>query len=290
MGPGECQRKQNDGSGVHMRHVVRNVLLTLNYAHPAAIAVALRRGPGAAKRYLSEIYRCSKTDAGSYLPVVALEEIAPFATEFKVSRPPDWGGSMTITEISSICHIVAARHPRKVLEIGSFRGLTTLNIAMNAPEAEIHTLDLPPNFDPAETKFVNNDASVIRSRGFCYYEGREEAARIHRHYGDTATFNYKEIGGGVDFCLIDAAHSYDYVRNDTARSLSLMTDDGLMLWHDYGRNDFMADPEDAWGVTQFLHEIADTGVGILQGTSLGVLLLTQVARQKLAQRLGVSLD
>ena len=52
----------------------------------------------------------------------------------------------------------------------------------------------------------------------------------------------------------------------------------------------MAAPEDAWGVTRFLHEIGDTGVGILQGTSLGVLLLTQVARQKLAQRLGVSLS
>ena len=149
-----------------MRHVVRNVLLTLNYAHPAAIAVALRRGPSAAKRYLSEIYRCSRTDAGLFLPVVTLEEIAPVATEFKVSRPPDWGGSMTITEISSLCHLVAARRPRKVLEIGSFRGLTTLNIAMNAPEAEIHTLDLPPNFDPADTEFEKKDANVIRSRGF----------------------------------------------------------------------------------------------------------------------------
>ena len=288
--PSVCRRKQNDGSGAHMRHVVRNILLTLNYAHPAAMGVALRRGPRAAKRYLSEIYRCSKTDAGLYLPVVTLEEIAPVATEFTVLRPPEWSGSMTITEISSLCHLVAARRPRKVVEIGSFRGLTTLNIAINAPEAKIHTLDLPPNFDPAETKFVNNDASVIRSRGFYYYEQREEATRIRQHYGDTATFNYKEIGGGVDFCLIDAAHSYEYVRNDTARSLSLMTDYGLMLWHDYGRNDFMADPEDAWGVTRFLHEIADTGVGILQGTSLGVLLLTQVARQKLAQRLGVSLN
>ena len=53
---------------------------------------------------------------------------------------------MTITEISSVCHLVAARRPRKVLEIGSFRGLTTLNIAMNAPEAEIHTLDLADGF------------------------------------------------------------------------------------------------------------------------------------------------
>lgn len=272
-----------------MRHAIRNLLLTLNYAHPAALALALRRGPGATKKYLSEIYRCSKTDAGLYLPVIALEEIAEVATEFKVARPPDWGGSMTITEISSLCHLVAARRPRKILEIGSFKGLTTLNLAMNAPEAEIHTLDLPPDFVPSETKFENNDARIIESRGFYYYEGRPESARIHQHYGDTATFDYSEIGGGVDLCLIDAAHSYEYVRNDTARSLPLMAKDSLLLWHDYGRNDFMTDPEDRWGVTRFLHEIADTGIAVLQGTSLGILLLTDGARQKLARHSGISL-
>lgn len=269
-----------------MRHVMRNVLLTLNYAHPATIAVAVRRGPRAAKKYLAEMYRCSKTDAGLYLPVVAVEELAPVATEFKVSRPPDWGGSMTITEISSLCHLVSALRPRKVLEIGSFRGLTTLNIAMNAPDAEIHTLDLPPNFDPAATQFANNDPNTINARGSYYYEGRDEAARLHQHYGDTATFNFEEIGGGVDLCLIDAAHSYDYVRNDTIRSLALMAKDSLMLWHDYGRNDFMADPGDAWGVTRFLHEIASAGVKIIQGTSLGVLVLTSESRQRLDQLLG----
>ena len=273
-----------------MRHIVRNFLLTLNYVHPAAVTLAMRRGPGEVKKYLAEIYRCSKTDAGLYLPIITLEEIAGVATEFRVSRPPDWGGSMTITEISSLCHLVAARRPRRILEIGSFRGLTTLNMAMNAPEAEIHTLDLPPDFDPADTRFENNDAKIIKSRGFYYYEGREEAARIHQHYGDTATFNYEEIGGGIDLCLIDAAHSYEYVRNDTAKSLPLMATDSLMLWHDYGRNDFMADPEDAWGVTRFLHEISDTGVGVLQGTSLGIVLLTEDARQRLARHLGVSLN
>jgi hypothetical protein len=273
-----------------MRHTLRNLLLTLNYAHPAALAVALRRGPGATRKYLSEIYRCSKTDAGLYLPVVTLEELAPVATEFKVSRPPDWGGSMTITEISSLCHLVAARHPRKVLEIGSFRGLTTLNIAMNAMEAEIHTLDLPPDFDPAATQFEHHDSNIITARGFYYYAEREEAARIRQHYGDTATFDYTEIGPGVEFGLIDAAHSYAYVRNDTAKMLPLMADDSLMLWHDYGRNDFLADPEDAWGVTRFLHELASLGVGILQGTSLGILTLTRETKQKLARHLGVALE
>jgi Methyltransferase domain len=161
---------------------------------------------------------------------------------------------------------------------------------MNAPEAEIHTLDLPLDFDPAHTKFENNDPNIIKSRRLCYYEGREEAGRIRQHYGDTATFNYEEIGSGVDFCLIDAAHSYEYVRNDTSRALQLMTKDGLMLWHDYGRNDFLADPQDAWGVTRFLHEIATVGVGILQGTSLGVLVLTRETRQQLARHLGVTLE
>ncbi|HKP12225.1 MAG TPA: class I SAM-dependent methyltransferase [Blastocatellia bacterium] len=224
------------------------------------------------------------------MPVVTLEELISAPSEFRVARPPDWGGSMTITEISSLCHLVAARHPRKVLEIGSFRGLTTLNVAMNAPGAEIHTLDLPPDFDPARTQFENHDARIIRSRGFYYYEGREEASRIHQHYGDTATFDYEEIGGGVDLCLIDAAHSYEYVRNDTAKALPLMAADGLVLWHDYGRNDFLADPQDSWGVTRFLHEIQDVGIRILQGTSLGLLVLSEASRQQLARRLGASLD
>jgi predicted O-methyltransferase YrrM len=265
-----------------MRHTFRNLLLTLGYAHPAAVAVALRRGPRATKDYLSEIYRCSKTDAGFHLPTVTVDELSSASVEFRVYRPIDWTGSMTVAEISSICELVAARRPRKVLEIGSFRGLTTINIAMNASEAEIHTLDLPPGFDPGDTRFENNDAGIIRGRGDYHYAGRAEASRIRQHYGDTASFDYSAIGGGVDFCLIDAAHSYDYVRNDTIKALSIMAEDGLMLWHDYGRNDFLAEPGDAWGVTRFLREIADAGVRIIQGTSLGVLQLNNGSRSHLA--------
>jgi hypothetical protein len=273
------------------RNRIRNFLLALNYVHPAAIAVALRRGPNAAKTYLSEIYRCSKTDAGAYLPVVTLDELAPqVSTEFSVTRPPDSSGSMTLTEISSLCHLIAARQPRKILEIGSFKGLTTLNFALNSPAAEIHTIDLPPDADAADTRFNNNDRKIINSRGGYYYENRKEAARIHQHYGDTALFDYSQIGPGVDFCLIDAAHSYEYVRSDTAMILPLMSDNSLLLWHDYGRNDFMANSDDAWGVTRFLHEIADVGVSILKGTSLGVLLLTRETKRSLAHRLGVALD
>src|SRR5215471_2353811 len=186
-----------------LRHRFRNVLLTLNYLHPAAIGVLAQRGPTAAKKYLSEIYRCSKTDAGLRLPVATLDEVAPGDSQFTIWRPVDWGGSMTNSEITSVCHLAAVSRPRKIPEVGSFRGLTTLNLAINAPEAEVHTLDLPQGFNPDNTVFKHGDRQIIASRGFYYHEGRKEAERIHQHYGDTATFDYKEIGEGVAFCIID---------------------------------------------------------------------------------------
>lgn len=271
-----------------MRHTLRNALLTLAYTHPAAMGVAIRRGPTAAKAYLSEIYRCSKTDAGLHLPVVSLEEVVSESVEFSVVRPPAWGGSMTITEISSLAMLVASRKPKKILEIGTFQGLTTLNLARNAPKAIVHTVDLPPDADATQTKFDTADAQIIAGRGHYYYAKTPEASRIKQHHGDTATFDFQEIGGNVDICLIDAAHSYAYVRNDTAKILPLMAENGLILWHDYGRNDFLVGKEDAWGVTEFLHELRDVGVRILQGTSLGILPLSSTSREALDRKIASS--
>jgi predicted O-methyltransferase YrrM len=257
-----------------MRHMVRNALLMLGYAHPAALGVAFRRGPNAAKRYLSEIYRCSKTDAGLHLPTIDVEDLVSGAVEYTVVRPPSWEGSMTITEISSLCMLVAAKKPRKILEIGTFRGLTTVNLARNAPEAIVHTLDLPPDASGDGTLFDNADRRIIERRGYYHYADAPEARRIRQHHGDTATFDFSHIGGNIDLCLVDAAHSYQYVRNDTAKIAPLMSETGIILWHDYGRNDFLAARSDQWGVSSFLHELAQVGVSIIHGTSLGVLSLT----------------
>jgi hypothetical protein len=41
-----------------------------------------------------------------------------------------------------------------------------------------------------------------------------------------------DIPGGVDFCFIDAGHSYECAKNDTEKALSVLKDDGVLLWHD----------------------------------------------------------
>jgi predicted O-methyltransferase YrrM len=246
-----------------MKRFARFGLLGFYYLNPAALVVALRRGPRALSRYLKELYRASKLNAGAYLPVIAVEEIVKKPIEFRVFRPEEWHCSMTISEISALCYLVSARMPKKILEIGTYRGLTTLNLALNAPQAEVHTID------------------ITDAWGSYYYSERSEATSIHQHYGDTATFDFaKEIGGSVDFCLIDGGHDYDRVRKDTAKVLPLMSDDGILLWDDYGRNDFLADVE-SFEVSRFLHEIRSFGTSVLYGTGLGFIQLNREVKQRL---------
>jgi hypothetical protein len=253
-----------------LRTALRFALVGVNYLHPAVLGVAVRRGPRAAVQYLKEMYHCSKSAAGLYLPFITVDEFIPQDTHFRVYRPADaaeryaW---LTLVEMSILCCTVAARQPRKILEIGTYRGLTTLNLAMNAPDAIVHTLD--------ETN----------KWGSSHYWDRPEASRIRQHFGDTQTFNFGQIGSGVEFCLIDAGHSYECVRNDTTKVIPLMSNDGYLLWHDYGRNDFLASDE-SFGTTQFLHEIAWAGVAILQHTSFGVLRVNPENRNLLQHQLG----
>lgn len=250
-----------------MKRLLRFSLLGLYYLHPAVVVVTLRRGPSAVSRYLKEIYRASKVTAGAHLPVLTIEEIVKKPVEVTIFRPENWNCSMTLSEISTVCCLVAASKPTKILEIGTYRGLTTLNLALNAPRADVHTVDITDTW------------------GSYYYGERPEVTNIHQHYGDTTSFDFGgKVGVGIDFCLIDGGHEHQQVRNDTIRVLPLMSDDGILLWDDYGRNDFLAEIE-SFKVSQFIHEIKASGVSVLYGTGLVFLQLTSEIKQRLMAQL-----
>ncbi len=250
-----------------MKRLIRFWLLGLYYLHPAAVVVGLRRGPRAIGRYLKEIYRASKLNAGAYLPALAVEDVIKNPVEVRVFRPEDWNCSMTLSETSTVCCLVVARRPAKILEIGTYRGLTTLNLALNAPLAEVHTVDITDTW------------------GSYYYAARPEVTNIHQHYGDTSSFNFGDkVGDAIDLCLIDGRHDYEQVRNDTMKVLPLMSDDGILLWDDYGRNDFLSEFE-TFKVSQFIHEIKGSGVCVLYGTGLVFLQLSSEIKQRLMAQL-----
>jgi hypothetical protein len=243
-----------------MKWLLRSGLLGLYDFNLATIVVALRRGLGAATTYLDEIHLAGKIKGGAYLPTITPQDFISDKLTFGVYRTPDWEMSMDLLTISSLACIVASLEPRKILEIGSYKGLTTLNLAINAPDAEIYAVDL----EERET----------------YWIDRYEAARIHQYQDDSSTFDFSVIGSGIDFCLIDGGHSYEQVKTDTQRVLPFLADNALLLWDDYGRCDFLPDYH-YFGVSRFVHEIARFGVCVLYDTSIALLQLDKETRQAL---------
>jgi hypothetical protein len=63
--------------------------------------------------------------------------------------------------------------PKRIFEIGTFHGYTTLQMGLNAPvDSEIFTLDLSPESDSTFLDMVDIDRGVIEDRfSACCFDG-----------------------------------------------------------------------------------------------------------------------
>ncbi|RLB06063.1 MAG: hypothetical protein DRG83_01165 [Deltaproteobacteria bacterium] len=159
---------------------------------------------------------------------------------------PDTGGtwfnplSSRASDIVSLCLICQILKPKVVFEIGTLKGYTAYHFALNTPEdAIIYTLDLPQggSVKPSLPTTTVDDL-MIKSYfrpGKYWFQDTPAASKIVCLYGDSATFDYSEFEGKVDFFFIDGAHSYEYVRNDTMKALYCCHSGSVIAWHDFGR-------------------------------------------------------
>jgi predicted O-methyltransferase YrrM len=165
-------------------------------------------------------------------------------------------GSFTV-DLVSMCMLCQILKPKVVLEIGTLRGSGALHWAGNSPEANVYTLDLPSGGAPA-LALTEMDRHYVRSHfdiKKMSFDGRPEADRIHCLYGDSAKFDFSFLFGRVDLIFIDGAHSYEYVRSDTLRTVECAKPGSVIAWHDYGRVGFN-------GVSKWLHEYSKQGMKI----------------------------
>lgn len=156
------------------------------------------------------------------IPQVPLGEVLGRDTVLEVHDPLAAPGSVSLLELSVIGGLIRRLRPKRLLEIGTLDGRTTLNMAANAPpDARIYTLDLPG-----------------LSSG-SYFAGTPEAAKITQLRGDSATFDWSPFDGTVDFVFIDADHTYPFVISDSRRTVKLLREGrGTIVWHDYGTWDW----------------------------------------------------
>lgn len=182
-------------------------------------------------------------------------------------------GNVSFHELAIISALVRMHDPKISFEIGTFDGRSALNIALNCKDdGRVFTLDLPMAdsirtsllLDASDLEFIDKTESGMHFRKHAL------GTKIRQLYGDSASFDFTEFHGRVDFMLIDGAHSYDYARFDSLTALKLVRPGGIIVWHDY-------DTPFWHGVTAALNELRIENprfraIQHIKGTSLCILI------------------
>jgi predicted O-methyltransferase YrrM len=146
-------------------------------------------------------------------------------------------GNVSLDELAFMCALAHKNKPLIVLEIGTFDGNTTLQLALNTPpETKILTLDLPTateskaGNDPADDKYIESSRRLS-----CRFLASTVSHKITQCYGDSTTYDFANFTGDgrPQFIFIDGGHSYQCVRNDSEKALAILDQNGIIVWHDY---------------------------------------------------------
>ena len=145
--------------------------------------------------------------------------------------------------------------PGIALEIGTFKGATTENIAANFL-GRVVTVDLPPGATPK----LQSDAD--NAKYFYAPKVHIHSGRVQQIWCDSAELRVTEP---VAFAFIDGCHTYEYCRNDFAKIIPHLIPGGVILFHDYRSGYFP-------GVDQAIDELTRTRFDLIWahfcGTSL----------------------
>ena len=183
-------------------------------------------------------------DARDRLPVIDHPALAAFLgcdEPAEIILPPidtiSLSGLGFVIPYTLLATIVSALCPKKIFETGTFRGVGTLTMALNAPDADIYTLDLPEQSTDAEVETLNKgDKEWVRlsrtSTGFAFL-GHPAAEHIHQLRGDSLTFTPPDYLANTDLCFIDGGHSYECIKADTEIALKILSPNGVIVWDDY---------------------------------------------------------
>jgi predicted O-methyltransferase YrrM len=221
---------------------LRNGLEAL-LAFPYYLLVCPFTQPGRTARFLENLFEYQRTEKvhsnnQRLVPTVDPEELFPglFHQEVSLldlgSRP----SGTTFLETYIMVSLIKFLCPLTIFEFGTSEGRTTLQFSLNAPEdATIYSLDLPE--DQAATRFPRSYPNESGSRKLPIgglFRQQVRSGKIRQLLQDSASMDFTPLRGKVDFVFIDGDHGMSYVKSDSENALSMLSPQGVVLWHDFG--------------------------------------------------------
>ncbi len=203
------------------------------------------------------------------IPKLEIIDVVKDDIPIELREMPWRDGNITLIELGVINKLLHKYSPKRIFEIGTYDGRTTLNLSANSSQdAVIYTLDLPQMEECSiQPSALTNDKSFVdKVKTGIRFHGTECERRIVQLLGDSATFDFSPYENSIDLVFIDGAHTYDYILNDSAKALKLLKNgEGIILWHDYSW---------VWGdVAKALNRLYSSdprfkGIRHIRGTSL----------------------
>lgn len=134
------------------------------------------------------------------------------------------------SELTALLELVADLRPRRVVEIGTFRGGTLWAFAqVAASDATLVSVDLPGG----EFGGGYDEEQLGRFRNFLRHDQQVIALPLDSHDEGTVEAVREALGGAsADFLFIDGDHRYDGVKRDWELYSPLVREGGLVAFHD----------------------------------------------------------
>jgi predicted O-methyltransferase YrrM len=137
-------------------------------------------------------------------------------------------------EALALASLVRAKGYKIIFEFGTYKGVSTTQLALNAgPDGKVYTLDLPED-DPRHEMTIraSEEKALTDEKGKGSLVPADLVPRVHFLRQDSATFDPTPFESRIDFVFVDGAHSFEYVQNDTAKGWRMLRAGGTIAWHD----------------------------------------------------------
>ena len=252
-----------------LRRIVRNVPEVVANPRRAVRLLTRRVFPFSAMARDHELYSVVASWTFGSAPRVPAEELFPGIANVSVSlmRALDRVAevSVSLRELAVLAAIVKHTKARRILEIGTANGNTSLNFAANAEsDACVTTVDLPPDWQGEFALSVPRAAmnATGLERVGSHFRDTPFEQRITSVFCDSATLDWSTLPGPFDLIFIDGNHAHVYVVRDTENAIRQLRPNGIILWHDYGSIEDVSRAVDTFAGTLRISAIRSTSLAI----------------------------